>query len=76
MPDPVVLTFKVSPEFDRWILGEMGFHDLNRSDFVRQCIRIAGPLVRECPALLDTDDKRISEIMPNVGKILVILDKV
>lgn len=74
MPDAMPLTFKVSPEFDRKICGEMGFHDLNRSDFVRQCIRVAAPLLRVCPELLDADDKRIEEIMQKCGKIVVILE--
>ena len=74
MPDPISLTFKVSPEFNLKICEEMGIHDLNRSDFVRQCIRVASPLLRECPALLAADDKRIEEIMRKGGKILVTLE--
>ena len=66
MGDLITLNFKVPPE--------MGFHDLNRSEFVRQCIRIAGPLLREAPGLLEADDKRVSDLMEKIGKTLVILD--
>ena len=57
MGDLVLLNFKVPPESAYSIQREMGFHDLNRSEFVRQCIRIAGPLLREAPGLLEVDDK-------------------
>lgn len=76
MGDLVLLTFKVPPETANSIQGEMGFHDLNRSEFVRQCIRIAGPLLREAPGLLEADDKRVADLMGKVGKILVTLEKV
>ncbi|EFL84335.1 hypothetical protein HMPREF0326_03028 [Desulfovibrio sp. 3_1_syn3] len=74
MPDLVPLTFKADDDLNRYILQEMGHHDLNRSDFVRQCIRVAAPLLRECPTLISFDDKRIAEVMSKVGKIVVILD--
>ena len=82
MGDLVLLNFKVPPESAYSIqreMGfheEMGFHDLNRSEFVRQCIRIAGPLLREAPGLLEADDKRVADLMSKVGKILVTLEKV
>lgn len=57
MGDLVLLNFKVPPESAYSIQREMGFHDLNRSEFVRQCIRIAGPLLREAPGLLEADEK-------------------
>lgn len=74
MGDLITLNFKVPPESAYSIQREMGFHDLNRSEFVRQCIRIAGPLLREAPGLLEADDKRVSDLMGKVGKTLVILD--
>lgn len=74
MGDLITLNFKVPPESACSIQREMGFHDLNRSEFVRQCIRIAGPLLREAPGLLEADDKRVSDLMEKVGKTLVILD--
>lgn len=74
MGDLVLLNFKVPPESAYSIQREMGFHDLNRSEFVRQCIRIAGPLLREAPGLLEADDKRVADLMGKVGKTLVILD--
>lgn len=74
MPDAIPLTFKASPELDRKICGEMGFHDLNRSDFVRQCIRGHSRLLRVCPELLKYDDQRLDELMEKVGKIVVILE--
>ncbi len=74
MPDLEPLTFKVSAAFRDRICREMGFHDLNRSDFVRQCIRVAAPLLRECPRLLEADDKRVARLMKKVGKIAVILE--
>ncbi|MEQ2653662.1 hypothetical protein AAAU16_04130 [Desulfovibrio piger] len=76
MGDLVLLNFKVPPESAYSIQREMGFHDLNRSEFVRQCIRIAGPLLREAPGLLEADDKRVADLMSKVGKILVTLEKV
>lgn len=76
MGDLVLLNFKVPPESAYSIQREMGFHDLNRSEFVRQCIRIAGPLLREAPGLLEADDKRVADLMGKVGKILVALEKV
>lgn len=76
MGDLVLLNFKVPPESAYSIQREMGFHDLNRSGFVRQCIRIAGPLLREAPGLLEADDKRVADLMSKVGKILVTLEKV
>ena len=76
MSDLVLLNFKVPPESAYSIQREMGFHDLNRSEFVRQCIRIAGPLLREAPGLLEADDKRVADLMSKVGKILVTLEKV
>lgn len=72
----MLLNFKVPPESAYSIQREMGFHDLNRSEFVRQCIRIAGPLLREAPGLLEADDKRVADLMSKVGKILVTLEKV
>lgn len=76
MGDLVLLNFKVPPESAYSIQREMGFHDLNRSEFVRQCIRIAGPLLREAPGLLEADDKRVADLMSKVGKILVTLEKI
>lgn len=76
MGDLVLLNFKVPPESAYSIQREMGFHDLNRSEFVRQCIRIAGPLLREAPGLLEAGDKRVADLMGKVGKILVTLEKV
>ena len=76
MGDLVLLNFKVPPESAYSIQREMGFHDLNRSEFVRQCIRIAGPLLREARGLLEADDKRVADLMSKVGKILVTLEKV
>ena len=76
MGDLVLLNFKVPPESAYSIQREMGFHDLNRSELVRQCIRIAGPLLREAPGLLEADDKRVADLMGKVGKILVTLEKV
>ena len=76
MGDLVLLNFKVPPESAYSIQREMGFHDLNRSEFVRQCIRIAGPLIREAPGVLEADDKRVADLMSKVGKILVTLEKV
>lgn len=76
MGDLVLLNFKVPQESAYSIQREMGFHDLNRSEFVRQCIRIAGPLLREAPGLLEADDKRVADLMGKVGKILVTLEKV
>ena len=73
MGDLVLLNFKVPPESAYSIQREMGFHDLNRSEFVRQCIRIAGPLLREAPGLLEADDKRVADLMSKGGKILVTL---
>lgn len=74
MGDLITLNFKVPPESAYSIQRKMGFHDLNRSEFVRQCIRIAGPLLREAPGLLEADDKRVSDLMEKIGKTLVILD--
>lgn len=72
--DLVPLTFKASQEFSEWLSREYGYHDMSRSDFVRQCIRVAAPLLREAPALFTADDKRIADAMEKVGKTLVILD--
>jgi len=75
MGDLIPLTFKVSEDFSAWLACECGRHDVSRSDFVRNCIRIAAPLLLQQPELLSADDKRIADLMGKVGKILVILDK-
>ena len=73
MPDLEPLTFKASADLRDALCREMGRHDLNRSEFLRQCIRIATPILRVCPALLEADDYRIADIMETVGKMTVLL---
>lgn len=75
MGDLVLLNFKVAPDVAADIQREMGIYDLNRSEFIRQCIRIAVPLLREAPGLLEADDKRIAEEMRKFGKFLVLLEE-
>ena len=50
--------------------------DLSRSELIRQCVRIAVPLLKVRPDLLQADDQRIAKYMPHVGKFVEILDKV
>lgn len=76
MADLVNLNFKVEPDVAEAIQREMGLHDLSRSEFIRQCVRIATPLLREAPGLLKADDKRIAEKCGKFGKFLVLLEEV
>ena len=76
MPDPVLLTCKMPPDLADAMLRESAAMDVSKSEYLRQCLRLAMPLLRAAPDLMDADDKRIADLMPKVGNILVILDKV
>lgn len=76
MADLIPLSVKVTQEFSDWICLQCGDLDLSRSEFIRQCVRIAAPLLKERPELLQADDQRIAKYMPHVGKFVEILDKV
>ncbi|HJA77493.1 MAG TPA: hypothetical protein H9774_11685 [Candidatus Desulfovibrio gallistercoris] len=76
MADLVTLNFKVEPDVAVAIQREMGIHDLSRSEFIRQCVRIATPLLRGVPSLLEADEKRVTDLMEKCGNILVILGKI
>lgn len=74
MADLIPISFKATEEFSEWMCRQYGDLDLSRSEFIRQCTRIAAPLLKEHPELLLADDRRIGEAMKKVGKILVILE--
>lgn len=76
MADLIPITFKASEEFSDWMCRQYGELDLSRSEFIRQCVRIAAPLLKERPELLQADDQRIAKYMPAVGNFLEILDKI
>lgn len=75
MGDLVSRTIKLKPERDEQLIHEAAFHDVNCTDMVKACMRIGFPLLRQVPGLLEADERRISELMTKVGKIVVILDK-
>ncbi len=74
MPDLVPRTVKLTAEQDGQLVREAGWHDRSCSEVVRQALRMAYPLLRECPELFSADDARIVDFMRKVGKILVILE--
>ena len=74
MADLIPLSFKATQDFSDWLSHEYGYHDMSRSDFLRTSLRVAAPLLRECPELLQADDKRIADAMKKVGKMLEILE--
>lgn len=75
MADLIPLSVKVTQEFSDWMLIQSGEMDLSRSELIRQCVRIAVPLLKVRPDLLQADDQRIAKYMPAVGNFLEILDK-
>lgn len=76
MADPVLLTFKVPPDLADSILRESAALDVSKSEYLRQCIRLGMPLLREAPGLLKADDKRIAEKCGKFGKFLVLLEEI
>lgn len=76
MADLIPLSVKVTQEFSDWMGLQCGELDLSRSELIRQCVRIAVPLLKVRPDLLQADDQRIAKYMPAVGNFLEILDKV
>ena len=74
MADLIPISFKATEEFSEWMCRQYGDLDLSRSEVIRQCTRIAAPLLKDHPELLLADDRRIGEAMKKVGKILVILE--
>ena len=44
MADLIPITFKATEEFSDWMCRQYGDLDLSRSEFIRQCVRIAAPL--------------------------------
>ena len=75
LPDLVPRTVTLTAEQDGQLVREAGWHDRSCSEVVRQALRMAYPLLRECPELFCADDARIAEVMRKVGKILVILEE-
>lgn len=75
MADLIPQTFKAEQGFINYMVDEASFHDLSRSEFIRQCVRIAAPILRVCPDMLSFDDKRVSSHAKKVGEILVILER-
>lgn len=75
MADLIPLSVKVTQEFSDWMCLQCGELDLSRSELIRQCVRIAVPLLKVRPDLLQADDQRIAKYMPSVGNFLEILDK-
>lgn len=73
MAEPVLTSIKFDPAQHAEILLDAGRYDITKSDLVRHHCRVSGALTRECPKLLDFDDKRIAKAMEKVGNILVIL---
>ena len=75
MADLIPVAFKATEEFSDWMCRQYGDPDVSRSEFIRQCVRIAAPLLKERPELLQADDQRMAKYMPAVGNFLEILDK-
>ena len=75
MADLIPVTFKATEECSDWMCRQYGDPDVSRSEFIRQCVRIAAPLLTERPELLQADDQRMAKYMPAVGNFLEILDK-
>lgn len=75
MADLIPVTFKATEECSDWMCRQYGDPDVSRSEFIRQCVRIAAPLLKERPELLQADDQRIAKYMPAVGNFFEILDK-
>ena len=75
MADLIPVTFKATEECSDWMCRQYGDPDVSRSEFIRQCVRIAAPLLKERPELLQADDQRMAKYMPAVGNSLEILDK-
>ena len=76
MADLIPVTFKATEECSDWMCRQYGDPDVSRSEFIRQCVRIAAPLLKERPELLQADDQRMAKYMPAVGNFLEILDKI
>lgn len=74
MADFIPVTFKATEEFSDWMCRQYGDPDVSRSEFIRQCVRIAAPLLKERPELLQADDQRMAKYMPAVGNFLEILE--
>ena len=75
MADFIPVTFKATEECSDWMCRQYGDPDVSRSEFIRQCVRSAAPLLKERPELLQADDQRMAKYMPAVGNFLEILDK-
>ena len=75
MADFIPVTFKATEECSDWMCRQYGDPDVSRLEFIRQCVRIAAPLLKERPELLQADDQRMAKYMPAVGNFLEILDK-
>ena len=75
MADLIPVTFKATEECSDWMCRQYGDPDVSRSEFIRQCVRIAAPLLKDRPELLQADDQRMAKYMPAVGNFLEILDK-
>ena len=75
MADLIPVAFKATEELSDWMCRQYGDPDVSRSEFIRQCVRIAAPLLKERPELLQADDQRMAKYMPAVGNFLEILDK-
>lgn len=64
--------FKVTPSVDKAIddcASELG---LTKSEFLRLCVYIGGPLLLSCPALKSLNRRELGELAANLGNTLVI----
>ena len=75
MADLIPVAFKATEECSDRMCRQYGDPDVSRSEFIRQCVRIAAPRLKERPELLQADDQRMAKYMPAVGNFLEILDK-
>ena len=50
MADLIPVAFKATEECSDRMCRQYGDPDVSRSEFIRQCVRIAAPLLKERPA--------------------------
>ena len=57
------------------IRKEVAFHRLFPSEYFRQCVRIALPILRENPGLVTADDEKIAEAARQFGRVFASLEE-
>lgn len=70
----VAISLRVDADFQRWIDGNAGEHDISRTEFIKTCLVIGSAMLAENSALLDLSPSEITAQVRKCSKIIVLLE--